>query len=247
MTLTQAAAQAGEADCLILPIPPADAGGLLTAPLGVQRAGVEQLVAQMGPGQWVCAGGDTELLRRREKEQGFTLANYLSRPELKLENAIPTAEGAIRIAMEELPRTIFGIPALVVGCGACGYALARRLDALGAEVTVTARNQADFARIRGEGWKVGETGNLAALLAEKRLVVNTVPAPVLGEAELRLLPQGALLIDLSSGAGGVDWRAAERLGIKAIHALGLPGKFAPETAAECLKRAIYHCMQEGEP
>ena len=240
----EAVEAAAQADCVILPIPPADEGGMLTAPLSQRRVPVEKLVSHLGAGQLVCAGGVTEELRRAAEERGFRLVNYLSREELKVENAVPTAEGAIGIAMEELPCTVHGTKTLVIGCGQCGYALARRLAGLGAELTVSARSWQDFARIRAEGWNQAETWSLEEVLPETRLVFNTVPSPVLGERQLALLPRNGLVIDLASKPGGVDWAAAEKLGVKAIHSLGIPGKYAPETAAESLRRVIYHCIQE---
>ena len=54
----------------------------------------------------------------------MTVTDYLRREELCLANAVPTAEGAIRIAMEETARTLHGASALVVGYGRIGMALA---------------------------------------------------------------------------------------------------------------------------
>ncbi len=233
-------------DCVILPIPPADSGGILTAPLSQRRVPLEKLLGCLDEGQLVCAGGLTEELTQAAEEQGFLLANYLSREELTIENAVPTAEGAISVAMQELPCAIHGVKALVIGCGKCGYALAERLRGLGAELTVSARSWRDFARIRAEGWQQADTAALEPVLLEMRLVFNTVPALVLGAERLKLLPRNGLVIDLASKPGGVDWVAAERVGVKAIHALGIPGKYAPETAAESLRRVIYHCIRECE-
>ncbi len=67
-------------------------------------------------------------------------------------NSIPTAEGAIQLAMEELPITIHSSKCLVVGYGRCGMTLARSLSALGAKVTVASRKAADIARIIEMGY-----------------------------------------------------------------------------------------------
>ena len=56
----------------------------------------------------------------------------------------------------------------------------------------------------------------------------------------------ALVIDLASMPGGVDFRAAERLGIKAIHALSLPGKVAPKTSGIIIKNAVYNIIREAK-
>ena len=93
---------------------------------------------------------------------------------------VPTAEGAIQIAMEELPITIHGANVLVIGNGRIGSLLAGRLQCLGAHVTVSARSPADFARMDGHGYGKLDTRNLAGHLVQFDLVVNTVPVCILG-------------------------------------------------------------------
>ena len=77
------------------------------------------------------------------------------------------------------------------------------------------------------------------------LVINTVPAPVLGPEELSDLKPGCLVIDLASKPGGVDFSAAAELGVKAIWALSLPGKTAPVTAGLAVKSTIYNILSES--
>ena len=159
-------------------------------------------------------------------------------------NAVPTAEGAIQIAMEELPITIRGARALVIGYGRLGRALAPRLAALGAKISVAARKYADLAWAESWGFGVEQTGKLEGWLCGYDLIVNTVPARVLDEARLAELKPGCLVIDLASKPGGVDMEAAAQLGIKAVWALSLPGKVAPVTAAGSLRSTIYHILTE---
>ena len=83
-------------------------------------------------------------------------------------------------------------------------------------------------------------GNLPAqkqpfyLQAQQQLIFNTVPAPILGKEQLQLLSGDCLLIDLASGAGGIDHPAARSLGLRCLHALALPAKTAPVTAGNIL-------------
>ena len=87
-------------------------------------------------------------------------------------------------------------------------------------------------------------GQLAGWLCGYDLVVNTVPALVLGEAELADLKPDCLVLDLASKPGGVDLEAAGRLGRTVIWALSLPGKVAPVTAGSAIKNTIYHMLHE---
>lgn len=159
-------------------------------------------------------------------------------------NAPPTAEGAIQIAMEELPITLHDARVLVVGFGRLGRALAPRLRSLGARVWVSARRYEQRAAAESMGLGSEGVDRLPDWLCSYDLVFNTVPAPVLGVEELAALKEGALVIDLASRPGGVDMEAAAALGVRVIWALSLPGKVAPVTSGRYIKDTVYHIMEE---
>ncbi|MEQ2455841.1 dipicolinate synthase subunit DpsA [Flavonifractor hominis] len=195
--------QAALADCVILPLPVAD-GAALHAPLAEEEHPLTQVLDALRPGQVVCAGRVTPEVEELAKSRGLQLYDYFAREELAVANAVPTAEGAIQIAMEELPITIHGARVLVIGCGRLGRALAWRLAGLGAKLSLAARSYADLAWIESCGYGVEHTGQLQGWLCSYDLVINTVPAQVLGQEELRDLKEGCLVIDLASKPGGAD-------------------------------------------
>ena len=122
--------------------------------------------------------------------------------------------------------------------------LARQLRGLGAAVSVAARNYTDLAWAQVWSYGVERSDQLSGWLCGYDLVINTVPAPVLGRAELADLKPGCLVIDLASKPGGVDFTAAAELGVKVIWALSLPGKTAPVTAGLAIKNTIYNILTE---
>ena len=117
-------------------------------------------------------------------QRGITVLDYFAREELAVANAVPTAEGAVQIALEQMPITLHGSRVLVIGFGRVGRAVAQRMAALGARVTVAARRYESLAWAQAIGYGAEKTGQLAGWLCGYDLVVNTVPALVLGEAEL---------------------------------------------------------------
>lgn len=122
---------------MILPLPAAD-GTVLHSPLSQFHPSLRQVFDALAPGQLVLAGMADPGLKALAQEHGVCLLDYFTREELAVANAVPTAEGAIQIAMEQLPITLHGAQVLVLGFGRIGQATALRLAALGAEVTVAA-------------------------------------------------------------------------------------------------------------
>jgi len=232
-------AAAAQADVLVLPLCREDgrfscAGGEIEAPA---------LLELLRPGQTILAGKVPAELAEAARKAGLTLIDYLANEELAVVNAVPTAEGAIQLAMEQSPVTLWNAECLVIGYGRIGKLLASRLNGMGARVTVSARSAADRAWVRAYGWRAVETNRLSGQLGGFRFVFNTVPAPVLTRENLSELPAECLCIDLASQPG-VDFAAAKDIGLHTVWAKGLPGRMAPETAAAAIRDTIYHILKE---
>ncbi len=161
-----------------------------------------------------------------------------------MDNAIPTAEGAIQIAMEEMPITLHNSNALVLGYGRIGKTLAKMLQGIGANVYVEARKYADVAWIRSYGYKAVSLSELTQTVKDMNVIFNTIPFVVLDNDILKMLNPECLIIDLASKPGGVDFDKAKEIGLKAIWALSLPGKVAPVTAAEFIKDTVFNIIEE---
>lgn len=232
------------AHCVILPLPAEGPEGELNAPLAADTLLAADVLGAMAEGQLLCAGKVSPALRACAGEQGVILRDYFQREELTIANAVPTAEGAVQLAMEELPITLHCARALVIGYGRVGRVTAHRLAALGTHVSVAARSHEQLAWAAVWGYPTEHVNRLPPWLCSYDLVINTVPAPILGRGELSALKKGALVIDLASRPGGVDFQAAQELGVRTVWALALPGKVAPRSAAGYIKSTVYHIMDE---
>ena len=219
---------------------------LLPLPLDESRTPLAELLRAAKPGALALGGRLSAQAKAIAREAGVELIDYFARPELTVYNAIPTAEGCIGILLERRSRTLWGAAVLVLGFGPVGRALAVRLAALGARVTVAARRPVQRAMAEERGLRAVPLTDLAAAVAAFDTVVNTIPAPVLTAAVLAALPKGCLIVDLASKPGGTDFAAARRLGHTALHALSLPTVWAPETAGEALARTVQTILQERE-
>lgn len=232
------------ADCVVLPLPVEGDGGRLNAPFSKAACSLEEVFAALRPEQVVCGGRVSATAAALAAEHGLILRDYFAREELAVANAVPTAEGAVQIAMEELPITVHGARVLVLGYGRVGKAAAGRFAALGAKVSVAARKYADLAWAEAMGFGAELLGELAPWLCGYDVIVNTVPARLLNEGELAGLKPGCLVIDLASRPGGVDFEAAAALGVKAVWALSLPGKVAPVSSGRYIRDTVYNILRE---
>lgn len=228
---------------VILPLPATRDGERIHCPLTKNEVPIDGLFRLVGADRLVLGGRISEGFRRRAAQAGVRVIDYYEREELQIANAVPTAEGALAIAMSEVPYTIRGARCLVIGYGRIGKTLARLLAAVGASVTVTARCLADLAWIRSEGFEAERTENLAATAPGFDLIFNTVPAPVLSRDVLSLIPSRTLIIDLSSEPGGVDREYAAESGCRTVFAMSLPGKTAPVTAGHIIEESILNILE----
>ena len=160
-------------------------------------------------------------------------------------NAVPTAEGALQLAMEHLPITIHGSRVLVLGFGRVGRLTAQRFQALGARVSAAARRYDQLSWAQAMGLGAEHLEQMGGWLCGYDLVVNTIPARILNRRELCELKPDCLILDLASKPGGVDLEAAGDLGLTVIWALSLPGKTAPVTAGKAIRDTIYNMLREA--
>ena len=234
----------GPPDYIVFPIPASNDSEHVNMPLSHKHTRLQDVLEAASPDTVIFAGKAGKSLAAMCHLQGLELIDYMEREELAVLNAVPTAEGAIQIAMEEMPTTLYGQKCLITGFGRISKALIRALSGLGMEVSVSARKYGDLAWIQVYGCKAVPIRELPSVVGQYDLVLNTVPAMLFDRSVLRAMKKGSLLIDLASKPGGVDFTMAKELGVKAIWALSLPGKVAPVTAGEIICNTIRNMIQE---
>ena len=189
-------------DALLLPMPVTQEGIFLHAPFSSSTIALPALLPLVKPGGTVFGGRMTEEECRMIEAAGLHPADYAKAETFAVRNAVPTAEGAVQIAMQELPVVLQDLPCLILGAGRVSTALQPRLRALGAAVTGAARRCDDRARAEGNGCRSVPFTGLDAVLQDFPLIVNTVPVKLLGREQLRRMRQDVLVLDLSSKPGG---------------------------------------------
>ncbi len=233
-------------DVIVLPIPALSAEGLLNLPLSEEQLDVVDVLKNMNSNQILAGGLLPSWLVDLANKRGISVVDYGKREDFITANAVPTAEGAIGIALRELKQTLWDSNCIVLGYGRVGKILSQRLYPLCKELTVAARKPQDISMISAMGYHAVDYSNWADALKNAQVVFNTVPSMLLSADVLRLLPSKALIVDLASRPGGTDFKAAEACGIKTVWALSLPGKTAPYSAGKIIANSICKGIQELE-
>ncbi|MGG3625029.1 dipicolinate synthase subunit DpsA [Bacillus gobiensis] len=178
------------------------------------------------------------------KSTNRKLVTLFDRDDVAILNSIPTAEGALKLAIEHTDVTIHGANVMVLGFGRVGMTVARTFSAIGAKVKVCVRNVADAARITEMGLESLFFDTLEKEVSANDICINTIPKQVLTSSIISKMPDHTLIIDLASKPGGTDFQFAQKQGIKALWALGLPGKVAPKTAGEIMANVLFDLLKE---
>lgn len=166
------------------------------------------------------------------------IIDVMKEEELTIKNAIPTAEGAIQIAMEKSNITIHNSKCLVLGFGRIGKLLSKMLSGIGAKVYCEARKQQDLAWIQAYGYNPIHLKNIDRVLNQFDFIFNTIPYVIIDKQRLEKIKKECILIDLASKPGGIDFNQAKEMNLQVEWALALPGKVAPKTAAEYIYEII---------
>lgn len=239
------------AEAILLPLPATADGVRISCPKFPDASlRFDVLLSRLPSNVPILGGRIPDAWQGSAQERQIYLEDYCTSNVFQLRNALPTAEGAICLAMEQLSVTLDGCEVAVIGYGRIASLLAEKLHALGASVTVFARKPADLAHARLRHLKVcrlqgeGETSSLCRIASNCRVVFNTVPVRIFTEPILQVLPKDCILMELASAPGGFDPIAAEHLGLKWILASALPGKCFPESAGIILADHVSDRLSE---
>ncbi len=235
---------------------------------------LEQIADKLQAGEYVFGCNFPPETAENKRRQGIFLIDYMKEGGAAYVNAAATAEGAVAEAILSGKEILCGKKMLVMGYGRCGQVLAQRLCALGGKVTVYEKNpeklaiaqafglEAAEAENESEGCEAGTVTISSCSVASERpqtggkltgefwgqfaYIFNTVPERVLGPERLSQIRHDAVLIDLASSPGGLDYAFCAQNGMNAKLCSGLPAKYAPKSAAELLFHIIESYLNLSE-
>lgn len=233
------------ADVLVLPVVGCDDEGRIGALYAEGPLKLEEEHIQAMPKHGVVYTGMAKsYLRALCEKNNIKLVELLERDDVAIYNSIPTAEGALMMAIQNTDFTIHGSTSMVLGMGRTGFTMARSLQGLGAKIKMGVRKSDHFARAEEMGWKPFMIKDLGSQVSDIDLLFNTIPTMIVTAQIISKMPRESVIIDLASAPGGCDFRYAEKRGIKAMLAPGLPGIVAPKTAGIIMANTLVELISE---
>ena len=235
-------------DVMILPLPVSrDNINLSLADACFSRVSLEELVklAQKHRVSTILGGMIPENAITVAENNGIRVIDYYKSETLQEKNALPSAEGALMVAMENTDITVFGMRTLVCGFGRIGKKLAYILKRLGASVTVAARRDEVICEATMCGYGTLKIESDLLVKTEFDVIFNTVPAIIFTANALCKLIGNPIYIEIASKPGGVDVVAARDKGMRIINAPSLPGKYSPISAGEYIYETVIETLDAG--
>ena len=198
------------------------------------------------PGAMLFTCWSTAKMVEWAKGTPVTLVDYGEDDELCIFHAVPTAEGAIRTAIEHTEDTLLGMNVLCFGLGRVGISVAEAFKAMKSKVTLAARNPAQLARAWAMGLEAVHLRDLRGKLGQFLLVVSSSSGRVVTRDIIALTRPDVVIMDLCSPPGSVDFDAAKELDRKVVWARAQAGR-APRRAGFDEWQVLMRIVRERTP
>ncbi len=211
------------AQIIIAPVPFSSNGQTINTPFSEEKIKIEDLL-KTHKSKMLIAGSLNDEIKENLSSKYLDVVDIMKREELAILNTIATAEGTIKVAIENTDEILQGRRVLILGFGRVAKTVANKFSLLSANVTCSARKVSDIAWIKAYGYQALDINDMIYDLKDFDIIINTVPEQIIGERELKHMDPNVLLIDLASAPGGIDSKTAIKMGLKFVWALALPRK-----------------------
>lgn len=184
-----------------------------------------------------------ECIKEKLADSGIAFKDYFEDEAYVLKNAYITAQGVLRLLLENTRGFLPCKTALVSGYGRIGKFLAHGLRSLGVKVYVGVRSDIAAAEAEANGFDVIKISRIKSTLFYFDFIFNTVPCEIFSAEDIRHMNKGSVYFEIASRPYGARREYFEKEEKKYVSASALPGRFYPEAVAENIYGYIInHCL-----
>lgn len=186
----------------------------------------------------VFAGGLNKHQLYLLDEKEIKYYDYSDSEEFLVYNAFLTAQGALKLLLDNTDKSLTRNKALITGYGRIGKALANLLSKLNVSVTVCVRSNGQFNLAECMGFDAMKFDDLKRNLYDVDYVFNTVPQCVFNEEHIANMKSDAIYFELASAPYGVDRAIFDSRHARFVDGGALPGRYTPCSAGEIIAKII---------
>ncbi len=168
------------------------------------------------------------------KAKNIVFYNILDDERFQALNARLTAEGALAVILTKSPLGLKDTNSLIIGFGRIGAALASCFQGLKMNFDIATTNSIRPAFAFANNVIQSKNFDFSAY----DIIINTAPAELISEKEIRTTKKSALYIDLAT-MPAVDLNLTKYLGLDADVYPALPAKYSPHSAAIAMKEFLF--------
>lgn len=243
-TVTSLAEACSRSACIICPIPFCKNGTFLNQSAFSENLPVNLILSSLSAGQTFFAGCIPENFRSAAADMNVHVFDLMKDPTLPFYNSIATAEGAVCEAIKRSPFNLHQSSCAVLGYGKCGRTLSTYLKGMFCHVCVISNQEEELAQAALIADRTGTLKDFETYAKDFDFIFNTIPSAVVNSRLLAKMKSSVTIVDIASAPGGVDFAAAQELGLCAALCPGLPGKYSPASSARAIKEIIEKNLKE---
>lgn len=191
-------------------------------------------IEKIPPESYLLAGKVNGEIHSLIKEKNITYINTLTDEVYAIENAVQTAEASLMLIIRATTKSIYDLNIGILGYGRIGRALSKIFSSLGLTYNVYTKDYYEQAIAHLYKCNVYD---LNGDISDCDVIINTIPAKTLAYEQLKTINNSCYILDLASHAS-IDSCDVNSLGLVYDNALGLPGKYSPQSAGEILGKSI---------
>lgn len=161
-------------------------------------------------------------------------------------NARLTAQGVLKLILDNIFTDITTIKICVLGYGRCGEAICSLLEKNKIDVTVFSRRRIPDRNSESFAQKWRSIYDINSVISSFDIIINTIPYNVISEEGIKSLNYKNMYIEVASKPFGFNISSIEYAHFKYIKANSLPGRFTPASAGKNIAETVINIIKEGE-
>jgi len=205
---------------------------IIIIPIGKPSETLEKLLISNVKKEAIIFGGNiSDELRQGIVQSDAKFYSITDFPAFQEDNAIPTAEGTILIALQQ-GKVLHNSRCLVLGYGNCGSRLVSLLLGFGSYMDIYDKNFTNnFSVLEGQVRSIS-FDDLTENLEEYNFIFNTIPEQIFDEEDIEKI-QGSIINIASDDAGFPKDRRFPNI----------PSLLFPKESAKIMKKVIDKCLK----